>query len=68
MSPNSIANPKLLLLVGFRAYGYFELVAGDAVDLSIKDQCISLVLMGWDFIERPDQADASLDADNPASE
>jgi hypothetical protein len=68
MSPNGIANPKLVLLVGFRAYGHFEPAAGHVVHRSIEDQRVSLVLMGWDLIERPDQADASLDADNPACE
>ena len=67
-SLDGVADTKLVLFVGFGAYGHFEMGVGNAVDLSAKDQSVSLVLMGWDLIERPDQADASLDADNPACE
>jgi hypothetical protein len=42
--------------------------AGNAVDLSVKDQSVSLVLMGRDLIERTDQTNAGFHADNYASE
>ena len=68
LTPDCVADAKDVLLVGFWPDGHFEPVTGHAIDLSIKDQHVSLVLMGWDLIEGTDQADASLDADNCASE
>ena len=56
------------MLVRLGADGYFEAVTGHAIYLSIENQRVSLVLMGWDLIEGTDQTDASLDADNCAGE
>lgn len=68
MTPDRVANTKLLLLVSFRADGYFEPAARRTVYLSVEDHSVSLVLMGRDLIERTDQADAGFHADNCASE
>lgn len=68
MTPDRVADTKLVLLVGFRADGYFEPAARRIVYLSVEDHSVSLVLMGRDLIERTDQADASLDADDLACE
>jgi hypothetical protein len=68
LAPYCVADAELVLLVGFGADSHIEPVAVRASCFSIKDKRISLVLMGRDLIERPDQADASLDADNPACE
>jgi len=54
--------------VGFGADSRIEPVAVRASCFSIKDQRISLVQMGRDLIERPDQTYASFHADNCASE
>ena len=57
-----------MLLMDLGADGDIESVPRYAVRRSIENQDVSLILMGGDLIEGPDQSDACLDADDPACE
>jgi hypothetical protein len=65
---DGVADAELVLLMGFWTDGHFEQAAGHTTSLSIKDQGVPLVLMGRDLIERTNQTNSSLDADNCAGE
>lgn len=58
--------------MGLGAGAHVESVTHHTIHISIKDERVSLVLVGRDSIERTDerteQTDASLDADNPFGE
>jgi hypothetical protein len=54
--------------MGLGAGAHVESVTHHTIHISIKDERVSLVLVGRDSIERTEQTDAGLDADNPSGE
>jgi hypothetical protein len=62
-----VPNPELMFLVGFGTDGNPK-IPFHALDVSLHDERVALILVGGNLVERSDEANAGLDGQDSALE